>query len=322
MATTSRSEVATAVGVYTLYIDDSGTRHPDKGPGRLPAHGHDWFALGGIIIADTDRDWVAGSVESFKAKWDIKGPLHSAEIRAQSNHFAWLGKDLEDKGRFLGELTSLITKSPVVVTACVIDRPGYNRRYREKYGDGRWSLCKTAFHIVVERAAKFARQQGARLRVYVERSGKLEDQMVRAYYDTMRASGSPFDHKTSAHYVPLGEADLAETLYEFRTKRKSSPLVQLADLCLWPVCIGGYDPANRPYTVLKDAGLLLNSHVPSEEIVARGIKYSCMEPKNEEPGDRRALVQPSYDDPVGQTHYDNSHDASDSQHMSQGPRDT
>jgi hypothetical protein len=38
------------VDVIHFYMDDSGTRHPDHDPGRRPAHGHDWFGLGGVLI--------------------------------------------------------------------------------------------------------------------------------------------------------------------------------------------------------------------------------------------------------------------------------
>ncbi|MDF0582075.1 DUF3800 domain-containing protein [Bradyrhizobium yuanmingense] len=36
-----------------LYIDESGTRHPDR-PGTEAKHGNDWFAMGGILINDED----------------------------------------------------------------------------------------------------------------------------------------------------------------------------------------------------------------------------------------------------------------------------
>jgi hypothetical protein len=47
-------------------------------------------------------------------------------------------------------------RAPALGLACVIDRPDYNHRYKEKYADERWSLCKTAFTIAVERASDIA----------------------------------------------------------------------------------------------------------------------------------------------------------------------
>ena len=67
-------------------------------------------------------------------------------------------------GIFYEDLYQLLRAAPVTGLACVIDRPGYNARYREKYGRQRWSLCKSAFTISVERAAKYARSLDCRLR--------------------------------------------------------------------------------------------------------------------------------------------------------------
>jgi hypothetical protein len=62
-----------------------------------------------------------------------------------------------------GTRYELMSASPFLGFACVIDRPGYNARYREKYGREQWSLCKTAFSELVERAAKYAQGAGYRL---------------------------------------------------------------------------------------------------------------------------------------------------------------
>jgi hypothetical protein len=38
------------IPILNLYLDDSGTRHPSKKPGKKAAHGFDWFALGGVLV--------------------------------------------------------------------------------------------------------------------------------------------------------------------------------------------------------------------------------------------------------------------------------
>jgi hypothetical protein len=167
--------------------------------------------------------------------------------------------------------------SPVLGIACTIDRPGYNHRYREKYGRQRWQLCKTAFSITVERAAKHARKQGCKLRVHVERGDKKTDRIVKAYYDNLKAEGMPFAGDTSGKYAPLTAEQFRETLYEFRTKKKSSPMAQLADLYLWPMAIGGYDKANRPYSRLISDKKLIDCQLQKEEIEHLGCKYSCFD---------------------------------------------
>ena len=38
-------------------------------------------------------------------------------------------------------------------------------------------------------------------------------------------------------YGPLSAAELKATLYEFRTKQKTSSIMQIADLYLWPMAV-------------------------------------------------------------------------------------
>jgi hypothetical protein len=149
----------------------------------------------------------------------------------------------------------------------VIDRPGYNRRYLSLYG----------LSVSVERAAKLARREGYKLKVFVERSDKITDDRMEQYYDELRRAGMPFDGSTSGRYAPLTATQFAETLYEFRTKDKGSPMMQVADLCLWPICMGGYDPTNRPYTLLRRCGKLIDSRLAPDDVPMLGIKYSCWE---------------------------------------------
>jgi hypothetical protein len=129
--------------------------------------------------------------------------------------------------------------------------------------------------VVVERTAKFARDNGCLLRVHVEKSDRKTDRMLLGYYDDLRTHGHPFDVVNASKYRPLGAAELRETLYEFRTKDKSSPLIQIADIVLWPMCIGGYNPDNRSYTALRTAGTLIDGKLAPEDVPHRGIKYSC-----------------------------------------------
>lgn len=275
------------VAVTSFYIDDSGTRHPDH-KANFARHGHDWFALGGILIDDENIPFANELIESFRARWPQLGdsPLHSYEIRGKHENFTWLGLDHDVCRQFIAELHELLVALPVVALACVIDRPGYNHRYLQKYGHERWSLCKTAFDVVVERATKYANQRERKLRIFVERSSKADDAVMRGYYNNLKSKGHSFDPNTSSAYNPLTPIDYSNTLYDFKSKSKSSKLMQVADLYLWPMCIGGYDEGNRAYTALMSAGKLIDCHLPDELISERGIKYSCFDlvkriPKNE-----------------------------------------
>src|SRR5262249_9171562 len=117
-------------------------------------------------------------------------------------------------------------------------------------------LCKTAFSVVVERAAKYARSIGHRLRVLPERCNSKDDKILEGYYSDLKAGGLPFSGETSGKYAPLTSEQFRDTLYEFRPKQKSSPMAQLADIYLWPICMGGYHRSNRTYARLwKTASL-------------------------------------------------------------------
>ncbi|KZX52335.1 hypothetical protein A3711_08560 [Erythrobacter sp. HI00D59] len=170
----------------------------------------------------------------------------------------------------------MLASVPVLGLACTIDRPGYNQRYFEKYGRERWSLCKTAFSVIVERAVKRARSDTRKLRIYAERADKDSDSKLRQYYEELRAEGMPFAGGGDAKYHPLSQPELKETLREFRLKYKSSPMVQLADLYLYPMCRNGYEPY-RPFKEFQDANRLIDCELSADERPALGIKYSCFD---------------------------------------------
>ncbi|MFL9933472.1 DUF3800 domain-containing protein [Paraburkholderia sp. RL18-103-BIB-C] len=263
---------------YHFYMDDSGARDPDRSR-DASAKGPDWFALGGLLIKSDDEDAAKAAIKAFRERWTemADAPLRSYDIRNKTKRFRWLdGLTKERYSQFMHELTTLIVSLPIHVLACVIDRPGYNKRYMEQYGDRRWKLCRTAFTIAVERAAKVALHDGIRLRVYLERSDKPTEQQFKGYFDEMRQHGLPFNAGTSLKYRPLTVEQLHSTLFEFRIKTKESVLMQFADLVLWPVCCGGYDKAHRAYAVLAEAGKLLDIRCTDDNGLL-GTKYSCFE---------------------------------------------
>ena len=264
--------------VLNLDLDDSGARHPTHGVGKKPVHGFDWFALGGVLIADDEEEKARALCSSFTERWKIDFPLHSSEIRAQSNHFRWLRSiDKGQQALFYEELYQLLKGVPALGIACVIDRPGYRKRYLDMYKQEPWLLCKTAFSIVVERAVKHAKAKEMRLRVAPEKCNLTEDNRIRAYYDAMKSDGMPFDAGNSSHYHPEDRASFSATLYELRFKEKSSPMAQLADLYLWPMCMGGYHFYNQTYYRLCQDGKLIECHIDESRLSELGTKYSCFE---------------------------------------------
>lgn len=261
---------------YRFYMDDSGTRKFTN-KGVDPCVKRDYFALGGVIVNENDEAKIRDAHSAFCNRWNISAPLHSWEIRNKTENFTWLSNlSDEDRGRFLGELEGLLFSCPMVAHACVIHRPGYHARYSE-YGEERWNLCKTAFSVSTERAAKYASQRNARLRVYAERSTSVQESLLLGYYEDMRARGMPFNANNSGQYAPLSNDDLRKTLFEFRIKQKTSPIMQLADLMLYPLCRGRYDPEYRPYVNMIKSKKIIDCIIPKDRIGIEGVKYSCFD---------------------------------------------
>ncbi|WP_338822086.1 DUF3800 domain-containing protein [Bradyrhizobium septentrionale] len=261
----------------SLYLDDSGTRNPDrKRPEKYQFR--DWFTLGGYTVNEEDEGVVRTEHAKFCEAWGIKYPLHSYDIRATAENFKWLGTiEQKEYERFMGGLGKMLLGVPVIGHACVIDRPGYNERYRDKYGRQTWMLCQTAFAVVCERAAKQAIKTKRKLRVYVEEGDKLTDNMIRDYYKALREKGMPFDSGGANQYAPLTQEQLHDTLYDLDFKAKSSPMAQIADLYAYPLARGGYDPEYSPYQMLRANSRVIDDHLTKEEIPHLGIKYSCFE---------------------------------------------
>ena len=177
------------------------------------------------MLNEEDEDGVRTLHTKFCTKWKITYPLHSSDIRHRVGKFAWLSTlSKDDHDSFMTDLSDLAVAIPVLGHACVVDRPGYDRRYREKYGRQTWMLCKTAFAVVCERAAKYASSQGRKLRVYAEKGDKTADSHIRRYYKELQEAGMPFAQETSSKYAPLTAAELRIALYDLKFKDKTSAL--------------------------------------------------------------------------------------------------
>ncbi len=73
---------------FYLYIDDSGSRFPDRAP-AVRNDGMDHFALGGILIEDKDRAALVAAHHAFCYRWNIDYPLHSTKIRGRNVSLRW-----------------------------------------------------------------------------------------------------------------------------------------------------------------------------------------------------------------------------------------
>ena len=260
-----------------LYLDDSGARLSDKKPPDR-RDGLDWFALGGIVVKSEDVTAITDAHAAFCKAHGITYPLHSNSIRCKKDNFRWMESEPERAEEFMAALGQFVCSLPIIGHACVIHRPGYDNRYKERYGSNRWELCKSAYTIVVERAAKFARRHGRRLLVYVEASGPKEDKALKQYQNNMRTEGMYFNKDTSAKYAPLAGNELVGVLSKNpRFTKKENPLTQLADVVLFPIVKGRYESTYRPYCEMSDARLLIDQHLPDEAVEAEGVKYYCFD---------------------------------------------
>jgi hypothetical protein len=260
-----------------LYMDDTGSRNPDHETSAQRRDGMDCFALGGILINEEDIDSLFAAHKAFCAKWGIDYPLHSSAIRGGRGNFGWLKKP-EAAQEFLNDLQRFILDLPIIGIAAVIDRPGYVARYKDQHANALWLMCKTAYCILVERAAKYARSQGRQLRVFFEGGGEKEDRNIIAYAKALKKEGMPFDSRTSAGYGSLTAEDFRSlVLGEPRRRTKKTPMIQIADLVLYPIAKGGYDPAYPPYIALMEGKKLIDAHLAPQERATLGIKYSCFD---------------------------------------------
>lgn len=267
------------VNKYILYFDDTGSRDPDHATYGLVRREDkmDCFALGGVLIRDEDIDFVIQSYKAFCAEWKLTYPLHSSRIRGGQGKFGWLKKP-ENAAQFLPAIEEFLLSLPIVGIACVVHRPGYVARYKDQYQERLWYMCRTAFLILVERAAKFAYQQDRKLEIFFEASGKKEDDDIVRYMRELKRDGSPFSQHTSRDYAPLSAQGYRDIILgEPRRKTKRTPMIQIADLVLYPMAKGGYDHSYRPYKKLNEGGKLIDNQLPAELVSVRGIKYSCFD---------------------------------------------
>jgi hypothetical protein len=64
-------------------------------------------------------------------------------------------------------------------------------------------------------------------------------------------------------------------LGEPRGRTKETPMMQIADLFLYPMAKGGYDPSYRPYAKLLENKKLIDGLLKPKDRAQLGIKYSC-----------------------------------------------
>ena len=127
-------------------------------------------------------------------------------------------------------------------------------------------MDKTAFSILIERSAKYARSKKRRLRVFFEQSGKQEDRDIAEFMKELKNEGMPFDSDNAAAYRGLQADEFRDlVLGEPKRRTKKTPMLQNADLYLYPMAKAGYDASYKPYLALMESGRLIDSALRSED---------------------------------------------------------
>lgn len=262
---------------YILYIDDTGSRDPDHK--EAPRNdGMNCFGLGGVLVHKDNVETIVEMYQKFVSTWNIDYPLHSTEIRGKRNNFRWLKDDVKQTERFYTELQNLMVQIPVIGFATVVDRDGYNERYRGEYGDGRWQLCKTAYSILLERVAKHCNQQEATFEVIFEEVGKKEDRAIIEYHRAMKTIGHPFNEGRSYKYNCLVSSDYKRLVSnDPRRNSKKNIFLQIADIYLYTMAKHGYDSLHSPWFVLMESGRIIDALCSLENREMLGVKYSCFD---------------------------------------------
>jgi hypothetical protein len=261
---------------YTFYIDETGNRNPDHKPDRHREH-RDWFGVGRILVKGEDVEACKTKRQEFVEKWDVRSPLHMTDILGNHKNFSWLGRLPEEtRHKFWGEYKTFLATVPAMGLACIIDRPGYVARGYLKDNPDRWLLCRSAFDISVERAAKIARKDGRRLNVVFEQDAGI-NQIIVGYFKNLKANGHGFHAGRSDKYGPLSQAEFAETLSSIEYKPKKNSMLQIADSYLYAMARRPYDRKFDVACRLRDARKTADSCLLSEEAPSMGIKHYCFE---------------------------------------------
>ena len=261
----------------TLYMDETGNRHPDKksDASRL---GRDWFGFGGILVKGEDNDEVRALRQSFAEKWKLgDNPAHITDMLSEHKKFAWLGRvSQSQRDEFWDDWRKVLCRAPVMGLGCVVDRPGYVARgYLKKHADA-WRLCRSAFDITVERAVKIARLEGRKLHIVFEQDAAI-NLSITNYFKNLKENGLGFDAGNSAKYTPLTQAIFAETLGRIQHKPKAHPLLQLADSYIYAMSRHAYDKKFALYRHLRDAKRIADFALENEHLPHMGVKYYCFD---------------------------------------------
>lgn len=258
---------------YALYVDDIGSGTPGTRDEFA------YFGLGGIIVNRSDEAAIRKLIRQFKGDWkiDLQLPLHGAEIRTMKERFHWLSKlPTGDLVKFKTGILELVMSMPITVHGCIVDRERYYNRFYKTYERGTWNMRKSAAAILLERSVKFVRSVGGdSLSVYFELCGNAEDNIFKTAYAELRDQGHPFNRANAEKYAPLDASEAAGLLAEKPYgRRKDNELLQVADLCLFPLATSRNGKPNKAFERFVSEKKLVDTLVEDSTTWA---KFYCFE---------------------------------------------
>jgi len=91
----------------------------------------------------------------------------------------------------------------------------------------------------------------------------------------MKFHGAPFNPQTSSKYKPFRPEQLQQVLAGIEGKSKSNPILQIADLCLYPIARAKEQSQSRALQALRQHQKLVDEILEPDVLEEMGIKYYC-----------------------------------------------
>jgi hypothetical protein len=229
--------------LFHLYIDETGSRHPDK-EASTAKHGFDWFGLGGLLITQEDEATAKSKLATFVARWpQIRSPLHFTDIRAQKKGFAWLGNlKLEDHNRFWSDSARFSHQfRGRGLLASSIAQATSNGGTAKGEGTPNGSFAEAHSIFWSTELPNTQNPRGGGCVSTMKERTLLPTRRVHEYYETIKFSGLAFDESTSSKYRPLKQVEFQNVLLAIEGKDKGNKMMQVADSYLYAIARGSYD---------------------------------------------------------------------------------
>jgi hypothetical protein len=100
-----------------FYLDDSGTRVPDRKPTPFDPKRPNHFSLGGVLVLEEDEVRVRAAHAQLCDKWRLTYPLHSVDIRAGAKDFSWLRRGSSDYEPFMHDPYEKFSEAGTLIEA-------------------------------------------------------------------------------------------------------------------------------------------------------------------------------------------------------------